>query len=201
MKSELAPRRSRRAPRARQSGYSITEIIIGIGVAGAIALLVGVAYKPTVTTAAAKQVAEDLKKYVATELANSHGVNQPYAGVSVAGLGLVLRDSGALTISSDRSRVAHGLGGNGTTTGLIAVAPANGGNGFTITLDAVGHAACPNLANLLRKSVTKVVISGQSTATVYDTSVNPAVDWQPAIARAACAEGDNNTFVFSVGAI
>lgn len=191
----------RATARTHQRGYSIVEIIIGIAVAGAIALLVGVAYKPTVTSAAAKQVAEDLKRYIATELTNSYGVNQPYSGVSVSGLGLVLRDSGALTISADRTRVAHGMGGNGTTTGLIAVSPVNGGNGFTITLDAVSHAACPNLANLLRKSVTKVVISGQSTATVYDTSVSPAVEWQPALARNACAEGDNNTFTFSVGAI
>lgn len=196
-----ARHRARFLSRARQAGYGMIEIIAGIAIVGILAALGAIAIDSFAVSGAAPKVAADLQRYIMTTKGNAVGVFQPYQGINTQHLGLVLRDSSVLTINDDRTVIAHGLGGNGNTTGLVTVAPVNAGGGFSITLDSVGNAACPALAAAMRKAVTRITMTGTSTVTVMDTSASPQVRWDPQTAQAQCVDGDNNTFVFSVGAL
>ncbi len=188
-----------RPSRRRQSGFSLVEISI----VTAIVLIVSIVGIPAINGYVIEnklpRVAGELQRYVARIKANGQGMTAPYAGLDTASLARAMRGSSILSVDLDpAARVAHGLGGNGTTTGLVAVAAADGGTRFVVTLDAVNDAACPGLASILQRAAGRIQVTGAATAVVKDDAASPAVAYSPLQVDRACASGDSNTFAFTV---
>jgi len=145
------------------------------------------------------EVAGELQRYVARTKANSQGTANPYADIDTSHLGRSLRGSSVVAVDAATfGRVAHGLGGNGTSTGLISVAASDGGASFTLTLDAVNDAACPALSSLLQRVAERIEIGGAGNTVVKDARAATPLAYSPLAAQEACRTGDLNTFAFTV---
>ncbi|GAA5233807.1 type 4 pilus major pilin [Verticiella sediminum] len=145
------------------------------------------------------KVAGELQRYVARTKANGQGVTSPYTGIDTGNLARAMRNSSILAVDADSlARVAHGLGGNGTSSGLIAVAAGNGGASFTVTLDDVNDAACPGLASMMQRVAQRIEVTGGSAAVVKDALSAPAVAYSALAAESACSNGDTNQFAFTI---
>jgi len=191
-------RQPRSAPR-RQWGLSLIEVSI----VTAIILIVSIIGIPAINAYVVEnkvpRVGAELQRYVARTKANGQGTSEPYAGLDTANLARAMRNSSVLSVDANGlSWVAHGLGGNGTTTGLIQVAEADGGARFTMTLDAVNDAACPALASVMQRVAERIEISGASTVVAKDALAATPIAYSPLVAEQACARGDVNTFIFTM---
>lgn len=182
-----------------QQGFSLVEVSI----VTAIILIVSIIGVPAINSYVIEnkvpKVAGELQRYVARTKANGQGVTAPYAGLDTGNLARAVRNSSVLSVDQTAlSRVAHGLGGDGTTTGLVAVTDTDGGAGFTITMDAVNDAACPALASVFQRVADRIEITGDNTVVAKDATAATPVQYSPLVAEEACAGGDANTFVFTL---
>src|SRR5690606_1525438 len=90
------------------------------------------------------------------------------------------------------------------SNGVISIAPASiaaagAGSGFSITLTNVNNAACPGLASVMQHMSDIISIEGRGgAAIVKDNIAVPRVPYSASAAEAQCAEGDSNTYVFTV---
>ncbi len=194
-------RRWRFPPPSRQSvsGFSLVEVSIVTAIILIISIIGIPAINSYVIENKVPEVAGELQRYVARTKANAQGTSNPYAAIDTENLARALRTSSVVSVdASTFARVAHGLGGNGTTTGLIAVAPAESGAAFTLTLDAVNDAACPALASLMQRVAERIEITGDSNAVVKDAMAASPLAYSPMNTQAACRGGDSNTFAFTV---
>jgi len=196
-----------RAPVA-QHGFSLVEVSI----VTAIVLLIAIAGIPAINSYVIEnkvpRVGEELQRFVARMKANAQGAGTaPYRLIDTGSLANALRSSSVVTVSGEGAAavVAHGLGGSGTAgSGTIVLGPAavgegGSGSGFSLTLDDVNEAACPSLASVMQRVSDIITVAGRSGAvTVKDAVAVPAVPYDPILADAQCAEGDSNTFVFTV---
>ena len=193
-----AGKRHHRLP-LRQQGFSLVELSIVTAIILVISIIGIPAINSYVIENKVPEVAGELQRYVARTKANGQGTSNPYTAIDTANLGRALRSSSVVSVDATTfGRVAHGLGGNGTTSGLIAVAPSDSGASFTVTLDAVNDAACPALASLLQRVSERIEITGASTAVVKDSRAATPLVYSPITTQAACQAGDNNTFAFTV---
>jgi len=145
------------------------------------------------------RVAGELQRYAARTKANGQGVSAPFVGLDTANLARALRHSSVLAVDPVAvNRVAHGLGGNGTTTGLVTVAESDSGASFTISMDAVNDAACPALASVMQRVAQVIELTGSSTMVVKNELATPRVAYSPLAAEAVCANGDRNGFAFTI---
>lgn len=187
------------AAAARQSGFSLVEVSIVTAIVLIISIIGIPAINSYVVENKVPKVAGELQRYVARTMANGQGSNAPYTGIDTANLARALRNSSVLAVDPDMvSRVGHGLGGNGTTTGLVQVADSDAGASFTITMDAVSDAACPALASMMQRVAERIQVTGSSTAVVKDALANPKKNYSPLEAESVCSSGDSNRFVFTV---
>lgn len=190
-----------------QRGLSLIEVSI----VTAIILLVSILGIPAIGNYVVENkvpnVGEELQRFVARTKANAQGAGPtPYAGIDTGALANALRDSSVLSVSGTgaTSVVAHGLGGNGTAgNGVVTLAPAafaagGAGSGFTLTLVNVSHAACPGIASVMQRAAEIISVRGQGGAVVVkDTTATPPLAYLATRAEAQCAQGDNNSFVFT----
>ncbi len=73
------------------------------------------------------------------------------------------------------------------------------GTGFSLTLRDVNQAACPGLAAILQRIAEYVTIAGTSgPVIVKNAMIEPGMPYNPLLADAQCAAGDNNVFTFVV---
>lgn len=194
-----AHRRSRPASPLAQRGFSLVEVSIVTAIILIISIIGIPAINGYVVENKVPKVAGELQRYVARTKANGQGTSTPYVGIDTGNLARAVRNSSVLAVDSAQlSRVAHGLGGNGTSTGLITVAPSDGGASFTITMDAVNDAACPGLASMMQRVAERIQVSGGSSTLVKDALASPAVAYSPLLAEGACGNGDSNQFAFTV---
>lgn len=185
-------------PLSRQQGFSLVELSIVTAIILVISIIGIPAIGAYVIENKVPEVAGELQRYVARTKANGQGTSNPYASIDTANLGRALRSSSVVSVDAAFTRVAHGLGGNGTSTGLIAVAPSDAGASFTLTMDAVNDAACPALASLLQRVAERISITGSTEVVVKDAYASTPLEYSPIAAQSACRAGDNNTFVFTV---
>jgi len=142
------------------------------------------------------KVGEELARFILhTRVNASGGVSPPYQGIATTNLANMLAESSVFTIggSAAAPTVLHGLG----TDGVVTVAEADAGESFSITLSQVNHAACPSLASILQRVSDSIVLTpeGGGSAVIKDaTTAYSALDTEM-----RCAQGDGNTFVFTVG--
>lgn len=182
-----------------QAGFSLVEVSIVTAIVLIISIIGIPAINAYVVENKVPKVAGELQRYVARTKANGQGTSTPYTGLDTANLARALRNSSVLAIDPEQvSAVAHGLGGNGTTTGMVQVASANAGASFTITMDAVNDAACPALASMMQRVAERIQITGSATAVVKDSQAGTPKAYSPLEAEAACRTGDANEFVFTV---
>lgn len=193
---------------ARQRGFSLVEVSI----VTAIVLLISIAAIPAINGYVIEnkvpKVGEELQRFVARAKANAQGGGStPYAGMETAVLANALRHSSVLSVGGTGSSavVAHGLGGSGGSgNGVVTLAPASlaggaSGSAFSLTLSNVNDAACPSLASILQRVSEVISVAGQGGAVVVkDALASPAQAYSATLADAQCAEGDRNTFVFTV---
>lgn len=183
----------------RERGFSLVEVSIVTAIVLIVSIIGIPAINGYVVENKVPKVAGELQRYVARTKANGQGVAQPYTGIDTSNLARAMRGSSVLAVDAAAlDRVAHGLGGNGTATGLVAVGAAESGAAFTLTLDAVNDAACPGLASLMQRVAERIEVRGARTAVVKDALASPAVVYSPLQAEGACGTGDVNTMVFTV---
>ena len=186
-------------PARSQAGFSLVEVSIVTAIVLIISIIGIPAINAYVVENKVPKVAGELQRYVARTKANAQGVSNPYAGLDTSNLARALRNSSVLAIDPNTvATVAHGLGGNGTTTGMVTVAESDSGASFTITMDAVNDAACPALASMMQRVAERIQVSGDTTAVVKDALASPAVAYSPLAVEDACSTGDTNSFSFTV---
>ena len=182
-----------------QAGFSLVEVSIVTAIVLIISIIGIPAINAYVVENKVPKVAGELQRYVARTKANGQGTSAPYTGLDTANLARALRNSSVLAIDPAQvTTVAHGLGGNGTTTGMVQVASTNGGASFTITMDAVNDAACPALASMMQRVAERIEVTGSTTAVVKDSQAATKKAYSPLEAETACGTGDANQFVFMV---
>jgi prepilin-type N-terminal cleavage/methylation domain-containing protein len=193
---------------ARQRGFSLIEVSI----VAAIILLAAIIGIPAIGNYVIEnkvpEVGRELQRFVARTKTNAQGAGTtPYAEVDTGTLANAVRDSSVLSVNGTGSAavVAHGLGGAGTSgNGVITVEPVSfasggAGSGFAVTLNRVSHAACPSLASVMQRSAEIIAVQGQGgSVLVKDSTATPPLAYVAARAEAQCAQGDSNTFVFTV---
>jgi len=208
MPARRSPFRAPSRPCAGQRGYSLVEVSI----VTAIVLLIAIAGIPAINGYVIEnkvpRVGEELQRFVARMKANAQGAGTaPYRDVDTGILANALRSSSIVAVdgSGASAVVAHGLGGAGTAgSGAMALSPAavgdgGPGSGFALTLQDVNDAACPALASVMQRVSDVISVAGRGGAvTVKDALAEPPVPYDPILADAQCAEGDRNTFVFTV---
>lgn len=191
-----------------QRGFSLIEVSIVTAIVLLVAIIGIPAIGAYVIENKVPKVGEELQRFVARTKANAQGAGPtPYVDIDTGALANALRDSSVVAVSGTGSNavVAHGLGGNGTsgngTILLVPVSVAAGGtgSGFAITLTNVNHAACPALASVMQRVSDVITVEGEGGAVkVKDTTIVPRLAYSAAAAETHCAEGDYNTFVFTV---
>lgn len=204
----LAGRRSASlACASRQRGFSLIEVSIVTAIVLIIAIVGLPAINNYVIENKVPRVGEELQRFIARTKANAQGGGSlPYAAMGPASLAGALRNSGVITVEGTgaAARVAHGLGGNGVTTGLLTVAPVGAGAGFSLTLDAVHDAACPGLASVLHRMVVGIGVGSGTSAVTANSALKQGTQYSAMATEAACqavsGSGDKNTFTFYVDA-
>jgi len=193
-----APGRRGSRPR-KTSGFSLVEVSIVTAIILIVSIIGIPAINGYVIENKVPEVAGELQRYVARTKANGQGTANPYADIDTSHLGRSLRGSSVVAVDAATfGRVAHGLGGNGTSSGLITVAASDGGASFTLTLDAVNDAACPALSSLLQRVAERIEIGGAGNTVVKDARAATPLAYSPLAAQEACRTGDLNTFAFTV---
>ncbi|MGE4334642.1 MAG: type 4 pilus major pilin [Pigmentiphaga sp.] len=183
----------------RSQGFSLVEVSIVTAIILIVSIIGIPAINGYVIENKVPEVAGELQRYVARTKANGQGTANPYADIDTSHLGRSLRGSSVVAVDAATfGRVAHGLGGNGTSTGLITVAASDGGASFTLTLDAVNDAACPALSSLLQRIAERIEIGGAGNTMVKDARAATPLAYSPLAAQEACRTGDLNTFAFTV---
>jgi len=192
----------------RQSGFSLVEVSIVTAIVLLVAIIGIPAIGAYVIENKVPKVGEELQRYVARTKTNAQGSGAvPYADLDTGSLANALRDSSVVSVSGTGAAavVARGLGGSGTgSNGVITIAPASiaaagAGSGFSITLTNVNNAACPGLASVMQRMSDIISIEGRGgAAIVKDNVAVPRIPYSASAAEAQCAEGDSNTFVFTV---
>lgn len=190
----------RRAPDfRRQAGFSLVEVSIVTAIVLIIAIIGIPAINSYVIENKVSRVGGELQRYVARTKANGQGTSAPYAGLDSGNLARALRHSSVLAVDPVAvDRVAHGLGGNGSTTGLVNVVESDSGVSFTMTLDAVNDAACPALASVMQRVAQRIQVTGTTAVVVKDEAATPRVAYSPLAAESVCVNGDRNTFLFTM---
>ncbi|MBO1110720.1 type 4 pilus major pilin [Bordetella petrii] len=195
------------APR-RQAGFSLIEVSIVTAIVLLVAIIGIPAIGAYVIENKVPKVGEELQRFVARTKTFAQGSGPaPYADLDTGSLANALRDSSVVAVSGTgaSSVVSHGLGGSGSggngtiTIAPVAVAGGGAGSGFAITLTNVSNAACPGLASVMQRVSDIITIEGRGGASrVKDTTIVPRVAYSAVAAESQCAEGDSNTFVFTV---
>ena len=192
----------------RQLGFSLVEVSIVTAIMMLIAIVGIPAIQSYVIESKVPRVAEELQRFVARVKANTHGFGAtPYAAIDNVTLATAMRGSSVLSISGDgvSANIAHGLGGPGVSgRGVISVEPQTWagsarGAAFSVTLSDVNVAACPALASILQKIADMVSISGKGgPVIVKNNTYEPYLAYNPMLADSQCAQGDRNTFQFTI---
>lgn len=182
---------SRRKKRAK--GSLITDIGVGL-VLLAIIAIVSVPYVTEyIIDARTPKVAEDLRRFMARTRINGNSAADPNTAFSSATQrAFALALAGSTAVSSNRTTfvVQHNLGSGG----VARYASADGGKGYSITVDKVHMVACAPLAGILARDSNKISINGQE-----QKNTETPVNFSATTAEAACADGENNTLVFTAG--
>ena len=190
-----------------QRGFSLIEISIVTTIVMLIAILGIPAIQSYVIESKVPRVAEELLRFVARMKATTQGFGvAPYAGIDTGVLANALRTSSVVLVSGVGSgaRVVHGLGGGTSGKGGIHLDPyampgGQSGTAFALTLRDVNQAACPGLAAILQRIAEHVTIAGISgPVVVKNATTEPGMTYNPLLAHAQCAAGDNNVFTFVV---
>ena len=200
----FAPRGPRKV---MQQGFSLIEISIVTTIIMLIAILGIPAIQSYVIESKVPRVAEELQRFVARMKATTQGFGiAPYAGIDTGVLANALRTSSVVLVSGvgPGARVLHGLGASSSGKGGVHLEPyampgGQSGTAFTLTLRDVNQAACPGLAAILQRIAEQVTIAGTSgPVVVKNAMMEPVMSYNPLLADAQCAAGDNNVFTFVV---
>lgn len=190
-----------------QRGFSLIEVSIVTTIVMLIAILGIPAIQSYVIESKVPRVAEELQRFVARMKATTQGFGvAPYAGIDTGVLANALRTSSVVLVSGvgPGAKVVHGLGGGTSGKGRIHLDPhampgGQAGTAFALTLRDVNQAACPGLAAILQRIAEQVTIAGTSgPVIVKNATTEPVLPYNPLLADAQCAAGDNNVFTFVV---
>ena len=197
----------RAQPKAAQRGFSLIEISIVTTIVMLIAIVGIPSIQSYVVESKVPRVAEELQRFVARMKATTQGFGvAPYAGIDTGVLANALRTSSVVLVSGVGSgaRVLHGLGGSSSGKGGVHLEPyampgGQSGTAFALTLRDVNQAACPGLAAILQRIAEYVTITGiNGPVVVKNAMMDPVMSYNPLLADAQCAAGDNNVFTFVV---
>jgi len=189
-----------------EAGFSLVEVSIVTALMVILAIIGVPALQAYVIESKVPKVAADMQRFVSRmKVAALGGGLAPYASVDQRALINGMRSASVVAVQGEgqKADVAHGLGGQGRgDNGTITISPEvvpgmSEGSAFRLTLTHVNHAACPMLVTAMQRmaSVITVADHGASVPVKNDFLV-PGLTYQPVLADAQCARGDNNQFVF-----
>ena len=195
-----------RVKRSCETGFSLVEVSIVTALMVILAIIGVPALQAYVIESKVPKVAADMQRFVSRmKVAALGGSLAPYASVDQRALINGMRSATVVTVQGEgqKADVAHGLGGqgrgdNGTITILPDTVPGmSAGSAFRLMLTHVNHAACPMLVTAMQRMASVITVAGHGASVqVKNDLINPALSYQPVLADAQCARGDNNQFVF-----
>jgi type IV pilus assembly protein PilA len=193
-------------PRAAEAGFSLVEVSIVTALMVILAIIGVPALQAYVIENKVPKVAADMQRFVSRmKVAALGGGLAPYATVDQRALINGMRSASVIAVQGQgqKADVSHGLGGQGRgNSGTISIAPdtvpgMSVGSAFRLTLTHVNHAACPMLVTAMQRMASVITVSGHGASVeVKNAFIDPVLSYQPVLADAQCARGDNNQFVF-----
>jgi type IV pilus assembly protein PilA len=194
------------ARRSFETGFSLVEVSIVTALMVILAIIGVPALQAYVIESKVPKVAADMQRFVSRmKVAALGGGLAPYASVDQRALINGMRSASVVAVQGEgqKADVAHGLGGqgrgdNGTITILPEAVPGMSvGSAFRLTLTHVNHAACPMLVTAMQRMASVITVAGHGASVqVKNNLIDPPLSYQPVLADAQCARGDNNQFVF-----
>jgi len=187
------------ANKKKQEGNYLLSIGIGIMILGILAVWGIPKIQDYIVEGAIPSVAEEAQRFIArVQVSNSGSGTTPYAGLTQAYFARSVRGTSLQvgTIAGEGiggTVVRHGLGGG--NNGTVAISTT--GDSFALTFSSVNAAACPGLATALQRTVDDISINGK-TVKITDTDKTVSAGYVAGAAAAQCADGDTNTFVFTI---
>ena len=201
----------RKKLKQKMRGFTLIELGIVLTIVAILALfavprvqgyLIGGKVQPTAT-----EIGAAVGRIRANASANAAAA-QPYVGIGIDALARALDNRANALIPTvaalpANSTVLHRLGANGANTAVAALqtglAAAGGaaGDSFSITFNTVSDAACPEFASALQAQTEITTINGTTVKSTVNSVNANATAYNGTTAQAACAAGNNNTFVFT----
>lgn len=187
-------------------GFSLVEVSIVTALMVILAIIGVPALQAYVIESKVPGVAADMQRFVSRmKVAALGGGLVPFATIDQRALINGMRSASVVTVQGEgqKADVSHGLGGHGRgESGTITILPAavpgmSVGSAFRLTLTHVNHAACPMLVTAMQRMASLITVAGLGASVqVKNDFLEPALQYQPVLADAQCARGDNNQFVF-----
>ncbi len=194
------------ARRSVEAGFSLVEVSIVTTLMVILAIIGVPALQAYVIESKVPKVAADMQRFVSRmKVAVLGGGLTPYASVDQRALINGMRSAAVIAVQGEgqKADVAHGLGGQGRgENGTITIRPEavpgmSMGSAFRLTLTHVNHAACPMLVTAMQRMASVITVAGHGASVqVKNDFLVPVLTYQPVLADAQCARGDNNQFVF-----
>lgn len=192
--------------RSFEAGFSLVEVSIVTALMVILAIIGVPALQAYVIESKVPKVAADMQRFVSRmKVAALGGGLAPYASVDQRALINGMRSASVIAVQGEgqKADVAHGLGGRGRAeNGTITIQPEavpgmSVGSAFRLTLSHVNHAACPMLVTAMQRMASVITVAGHgANVQVKNDFLMPVLSYQPVLADAQCARGDNNQFVF-----
>jgi Tfp pilus assembly major pilin PilA len=189
-----------------EAGFSLVEVSIVTALMVILAIIGVPALQAYVIESKVPKVAADMQRFVSRmKVAALGGGLAPYASVDQRALINGMRSASVVAVQGEgqKADVAHGLGGQGRgDNGTITISPEavpgmSVGSAFRLTLTHVNHAACPMLVTAMQRMASVITVAGHGASVpVKNDFLVPGLTYQPVLADAQCARGDNNQFVF-----
>lgn len=180
------------APRKRQRGFTIVELMIVIGIISLLAIAMMPVFKNIMVSINITPVAKDLTQFAMDTMrsAAQSEDGDPYTNLSQTLLANALERS-HLSVRNG-SVVRHGLGGG--DAGIVTLG--NSGTQFTLTASKMSSAACPDFITQMQVNAVKATLNG-TTVKALDDSNNTTTAYSVTKTQAACSKGDTNEAVFT----
>lgn len=202
-----APGRARLRFARQQAGFTLIELTVVFLILVVLAVIAVPRIQSLIIENKTPTVARELQAAV-TRMRGSRASagTAPYAGIAVAELGAMLRNTSFTVTGTPATAVAHAVG-SGTVAPTVTIGPVNAGgtaganSGFTVLLSGIDPSGCGPAVSTLSGAAEAIQVGGAAAITTTGAGANAKAFggvFNPAAAQTACdvAGAVNVAFVF-----